>query len=359
MLLASSCKQEMPPRHPPMPVRTAMVQAIAIGTPTKYSASIVPYSQVDLAFQSSGYMDQCPGEERERRNAQHRSRRLGEKGTVLAVVRQDRTIKTNCGRPRRNLHAAQAEHEKAKLSFDRSPRSMRHRARPSPTRFCQGATRQHNGFCLRSGGSGRRGADCACILLAASALRWMDREADMSMSAALSARRRTASRLRIRGTVKAVFGVPDTSISRVKVGQPLTISTDALPQPFRGRVTAISPSADPKSRVFSVEVTIDNPKNQLKSGMIASLTLDGAHLPQSVSRRSALRGHSRSAEDGRICSHGRGRRSGSQSAHVRSVQLGNVYGNMIGSQQRSAVREKVITSGVTLIKSGDKVRVIP
>ena len=83
-------------------------------------------------------------------------------------------------------------------------------------------------------------------------------------------------------SVKAVFGVPDTSIGRVRLGQHLAISTDALPQQFAGRVSAISPAADPKSRVFSVEVTIANPKNQLKSGMIASLALNGVQLPQSV-----------------------------------------------------------------------------
>ena len=57
-------------------------------------------------------------------------------------------------------------------------------------------------------------------------------------------------------SVKAVFGVPDTSIGRVRLGQHLAITTDSLPQQFAGRVSAISPAADPKSRVFSVEVTI-------------------------------------------------------------------------------------------------------
>ena len=83
-------------------------------------------------------------------------------------------------------------------------------------------------------------------------------------------------------TVKAVFGVPDISINRVRVGQTQIITTDALPQTFTGRVTAISPAADPKSRVFSVEVSIANPKNELKSGMVASLSVDGAPLPRSV-----------------------------------------------------------------------------
>ncbi len=43
-------------------------------------------------------------------------------------------------------------------------------------------------------------------------------------------------------------------------------------------MTSISAAADPKSRVYSVEVRIDNPQNLLKSGMIASITI-GAGQP--------------------------------------------------------------------------------
>jgi multidrug efflux system membrane fusion protein len=78
-------------------------------------------------------------------------------------------------------------------------------------------------------------------------------------------------------SVKAVFGVPDIFMRLVKLGQRITIQTDALPQPFIGRVTSISPAADPKSRVYSIEVTIPNHRDLLKAGMIASLAL-GAEL---------------------------------------------------------------------------------
>src|SRR2546430_8408465 len=56
-LLTTSCKEDPAASNPPVPVRTAMVQTVALGNPVKYSASIVPYSQVDLAFQSGGYVD--------------------------------------------------------------------------------------------------------------------------------------------------------------------------------------------------------------------------------------------------------------------------------------------------------------
>ncbi len=133
-------------------------------------------------------------------------------------------------------------------------------------------------------------------------------------------------------SVKAVFGVPDTSISRVRLGQHLAISTDALPQQFAGRVSAISPAADPKSRVFSVEVTIPNPKNQLKSGMIASLALNGVQLPQSVLAvplSAVIRDPARVDSFAVMVPEGSG---DSATARLRAVELGDTYGNMIAAK---------------------------
>ena len=73
--------------------------------------------------------------------------------------------------------------------------------------------------------------------------------------------------------VKVVFGVPDTMIQRIRLGDLQRISTLTFPGEIPGRVTSISPSADPKSRVFSVEVSIANADNRLKPGMIATLAL--------------------------------------------------------------------------------------
>jgi multidrug efflux system membrane fusion protein len=48
-----------------------------------------------------------------------------------------------------------------------------------------------------------------------------------------------------------------------------------------------------------------------------------------------------------------------ETARLRAVELGETYGNMIAAKGGLAFGERVITTGVNLIKSGDKVRVIP
>ena len=53
----TACKQDAAASKAPLPVRTAMVQSVDVGSAARYSASIVPYTQVNLAFQSGGYVD--------------------------------------------------------------------------------------------------------------------------------------------------------------------------------------------------------------------------------------------------------------------------------------------------------------
>ena len=53
----TACKQQNSAETLPLPVHTALVQPVGVGNGAKYSASIVPYAQVNLAFQSGGYVD--------------------------------------------------------------------------------------------------------------------------------------------------------------------------------------------------------------------------------------------------------------------------------------------------------------
>jgi RND family efflux transporter MFP subunit len=358
-LSASSCKEDAAVSHPPLPVRTAMAQAIAVGTPTKYSASIVPYSQVDLAFQSSGYVDHVL----QVKSASGGMRNIDQgdwvrKGTVLAVVRQD-SYKDKLGQATAQLTRAQAEREKATLSFDRTSALYSAQSATKPD-FDSAKAQLDSTTASVSGAEAQEGeartALAYCSLPAPFDGWIVKRTVDTGSFVGPATNGFTIANTR---SVKAVFGVPDTSISRVRVGQSLTITTDALPQPFRGRITAISPAADPKSRVFSVELTIDNPGNSLKSGMIATLALDGARLPQTVSAiplSAVIRDPQKT--DGFAVMIATGD-SEIESVHVRSVQLGSVYGNMIGIIGGLQPGEKVVTTGVTLLKNGASVRVIP
>lgn len=93
--------------------------------------------------------------------------------------------------------------------------------------------------------------------------------------------------------------------------------------------------------------------------MVASLTLDGAALPQkvlAVPLSAVIRDPEHANGFAVMIAEGN---EEIESARLRPVELGEVYGNMIGAKGGLESGERVITSGVTLVGNGDRIRVIP
>ncbi len=359
LVFLTACKEQNSAETLPLPVHTALVQPVAIGNGAKYSASIVPYAQVNLAFQSGGYVDSI----RQVKSPSGGMRNIDQgdwvqKGTVLAVVRQQDYL-DKVQQAKAQLARAQAEYEKAKLSFDRVSALY---GSQSATKPDYDSAQAQLASTTASVSGAQAELNQANVALAYCSLQapfngWIvSRNVDLGTLVGPATNGFTLADTQ---SVKAVFGVPDISISRVRLGQHLAITTDAFPTPFAGRVSAISPAADPKSRVFSVEVTIPNPHDRLKSGMIASLAIDGAQLPQSVLAvplSAVIRDPERANNFAVMIAEGGG---DTQTARLRAVELGDIYGNMIAAKGGLNPGESVITSGVNLIKNGDKVRIIP
>lgn len=355
---ATACKQQTTAETVPLPVHTATVRSIDVGNEAKYSANIVPYAQVTLAFQSGGYVDSI----RQVKNPSGGMRNIDQgdyvqKGTVLATVRQQ-DYQDKVQQAKAQLDRSQAELQKAKLSFDRVSALY---ATQSATKPDYDSAQAQLASTTASVSGAQAQLSEANVALAYCQLRapfsgWVvSRNIDLGTLVGPATNGFTLADTE---SVKAVFGVPDTSIGRVRLGQHLAITTDAFPQTFDGRVSAISPAADPKSRVFSVEVTIPNARERLKSGMIASLSLGGTQLKQSllaIPLSAVIRDPSQSNGFAVMIAEGGG---DSPTARLRPVELGDIYGNMIAAKGGLNSGEAVITTGVNLIKSGDKVRVI-
>jgi RND family efflux transporter MFP subunit len=359
MGVLAACRQDAEASKAPLPVHTSLVQSVSVGNAARYSASIVPYSQVDLAFQSGGYVDRI----RQVKNVHGGMRNIDQgdwatKGTVLAVVDQQ-NYQDKLSQAKAQLAGYRAEHEKAQSTFDRTSALYSTQSATKPDLDSAQAQLDSSAASVSAAQAQIREAQTAlayCSLKAPFDGWIVKRSVDVGSYVGPATNGFTIADTR---TVKAVFGVPDTSISRVRVGQSQTIVTDALPQTFPGRITAISPAADAKSRVFSVEVSIANPKDELKSGMIASLTLDGSPLPHSVTAvplSAVIRDPQHTGGFAVMVAEGDGE---IESARLRSVELGDVYGNMISVNRGLQPSERVIISGATLINDGDRIRIIP
>jgi len=160
--------------------------------------------------------------------------------------------------------------------------------------------------------------------------------------------------------VKAAFGVPDVRLRGIRLGSPVTVTSDARPGVrLRGQVTAISPSADPKSRVFQVEGTIPNPHRLLDVGLIVSADVAGRSVGQPkvvvpmqaiIGRQDAPSGYAVYVVEGE---------GGNAAVRLRPVELGQVYGDRIQVTQGLQPGERVVVSGPALLHDRQAVRVEP
>jgi RND family efflux transporter MFP subunit len=355
----SGCRKEASPQAILTPVRAAEVQTIDTGVGNTYSANIQPYQQVDLAFKSNGYLAGI----RQVRDANGHARNIDQgdyvtKGTVLATVQPDE-YQQKLDQAKAQLAKAQADHERATLSFGRVSALYKVGAATKPDYDDTNAQFQSTQAAVDNANASIAEAQIAlgyCQLKAPFDSWVLKRNVDVGMLVGPATNGFTLGDTR---SVKAVFGVPDTYIDKVKLGSPQTVTTEAVPGSFPGHVTSISAAADPKSRVYSVEVRIDNPKNLLKAGMIASITIGAG---QSIGRVNVvpLTAVVRSPDNPNgfavYLTEGIG---DTVTVHTHDVTLGDTYGNNIVVLSGLTPQERVVTSGTNMIKNGQQVRVIP
>ena len=72
-----------------------------------------------------------------------------------------------------------------------------------------------------------------------------------------------------------IFGLPESKAAQLHVGAPLPIMVGNH-GPFSGIVTEIAPTADVKTGVFDVQVTVSGDNSPIKIGMSATLNLKGS-----------------------------------------------------------------------------------
>ena len=357
--MLSGCGKETSNQPILVPVRVADVHTIDTSIGNTYSANIQPYQQVDLAFKSSGYLASI----RQVRDADGHIRNIDQgdyvsKGTVLATVQQD-DYQQKLAQAQAQLAKAQAEHERAQLSFGRISALYKVGAATKPDYDDTNAQVESTQAAVDNANASIAEAKIAlgyCQLTAPFDSWVLKRNVDVGTLVNAATNGFTLADTR---SVKAVFGVPDTAIDRVKLGSPQSITTEALPGSFSGHVTSISAAADPKSRVYSVEVRIDNPKNLLKAGMIASLVVGAGQMMGKVNvvpLTAVVRSPDNTNGFAVYLTEGTG---DTVTVHTHDVTLGNTYGNNIAVMSGLEPGQRVVTSGTNMIKNGQQVRIIP
>lgn len=75
--------------------------------------------------------------------------------------------------------------------------------------------------------------------------------------------------------VKLLVGISESDYSKVKKGDSIEITADAIPdKTFYGKVEKIYPTIDPATRTFTIEVVVDNKYKTLRPGMFARVAVN-------------------------------------------------------------------------------------
>lgn len=361
--LAAGCsKVEGEEVKAPQPVRAAAVAEAPAPAGVRYSATIEPYEQVTLAFKTSGYVDQVLV----RRGADGRMRTAqpGDtvtRGTVLARIREtDAREKVAQGRSR--LAESDASLTKARLDLDRAQALYRAESLIKPELDAAQAAFDGAEARVRSARADLELAESAlrdCLLIAPSSGVVLDRTVEVGSLASPGAASFVIGDVQ---SVKARFGIPDSAIQSVRLGDPIDVTVEAIgAQTLTGRLTAIAPVADAQSRVFDVEVTIPNGAGSLRPGMIGTVAIGGdavaakAPRPLTVPLTAIVRSRD---NGGQFAVFVVERHNGTETARARRVQLGEVIGNGIAVRDGLTDGETVVVSGATLLVDGAEIKVI-
>ena len=414
--LLAGCAKETTKQKPAKPVKVKAVEARSSLNDVRYSASIRPAAQVEVAFKVGGYIDEIAREKDPAGEWRYiQAGDMVHKNTTLARVRQSdyaarvNEAKSQVGEARSALDAnssqlqeaiaavdtaraqladVKAYFEKTKLDYERARALIETQSITRPEYDAARAQYEIAAAKLDAAQGQLKASQArvatvqAQISMAESRVKTAeattvsagiplhDTQLKAPMSAVVIERRIEIGTLVGQGTaafvladltfVKAVFGVPDTSLNSLKLGDTLTITSDATPgTKFTGHISRISPSADQNSRAFEVEVTIPNEQGLLKPGMIASLNTRERTAVEGTSLIVPLTAITHAPENPEgYAVMVMEQREGKTFAQLRPVTLGESVGNAIVIKSGVTTGELVVTTGVSQVVDGEQVLVV-
>ena len=386
-LLLAACQKQTAIEPSVQAVTAGVVATIQPDTPERYSATIAPIAQVDLAFKSAGLIEkicQVRGADGRMRNVQ-----AGDKvgrDTELALVRtmdyRQRVDQSTAQLAQSEAQLAQAEAQlaqaranfsEAEIEYTRATNLFQSASLVKP-QFDQAKGRYESVTAsVKAAEASVKGAEAAVANARAALSEVKLSLSDTSLRAPfdgwISARNVDRGTLVGNATVgfsmmdthlvKAEFAVPDSSLKMVRLGQKLPVMLDAIQHALQGVVTSISPQADPKTRVFSIEVTLDNPRDEVRPGMIGSLMIGVVRNPAPrlvVPLSAVVRAPSdpKSFAVFRLVT-----RDGKTYAEAQTIQIGQTLSNSIEVTGGLSAGQQVIVLGGSLVRNGQEVRVLP
>ena len=83
-------------------------------------------------------------------------------------------------------------------------------------------------------------------------------------------------------TVWVLANVYEDQLAYVHVGDPVTITTEAYPDQFHGRISYMGAALDPNSRTLQARIDTTNPQHKLKKDMYVTATVVAGQIPNAI-----------------------------------------------------------------------------
>jgi membrane fusion protein, heavy metal efflux system len=145
-------------------------------------------------------------------------------------------------------------------------------------------------------------------------------------------------------TVWVTFDVPENSLRLVKAGKPVDILFDAYPgEGFRGRVSRVADTLDPKTRTIKVMVELGNARGRLKPEMFGRIR----HL-EDLRETPALPVGAIIQDGGKNIVYVEQKKGRFE---AREVIIGHRYGDLVIIVSGAQPGERVVVDGVMLLRS--------
>jgi len=153
------------------------------------------------------------------------------------------------------------------------------------------------------------------------------------------------------GLVKLQLQTPEQRAGQTRIGMVVMARVAAYPnREFSGKVTAINPSVDPNSRVFTVEARFENSKGELRPGMFATarVLLPGGEDAVFIPRKAVIR--DKTTDSFQLFTIDGGK------AHLRVVVIGDVDGDMVRINSGLSGGDRVATTNQSALFDGAPVQ---
>jgi multidrug efflux system membrane fusion protein len=357
----AGCSSNKPIQQPPQGVHAQAIDGHATGSAEglRFSAVVTPDSEVPLAFRIPGYvisLKQVSGQDGRMRDIAEGDR--VSRSAVLVRIRsseyQDKVRQASS-----QAAAAEAVALKAKLDFDRATHLYDSQSL-TKTDF-DSARAQYDSSTEQVKSAHALTSEAEIALRDTSLIAPFD--GDIVKKAvelgAFVGPGVPAFAVAKTDVVKIIFGVPDTVVRSVRLGQPVEVGIDAFPtRAFHARITRLSSAADAVTRNFEVEVAIPNHDHLLKVGMIGSLQLANTDGGSRVSALSVPLSAVVQAKDGKYGVFVVSDSSTGEVARLHSIEIGAVNGTDISIVNGLQAGDRIITTGANLLKDGQRVEVL-